>query len=92
LPGGLQPSSRLSIIHIGAIQTIDDLRSGTMHVLASDVLKHPQQIALAETDDTLSALPTQRSRTQRLIGVMPAASLEVFHHFADGDLPSPRSR
>jgi len=36
------------------------------------VLQYPRQIALAETDHSIPALPTQRIRAQRLVGVKGA--------------------
>src|SRR5579872_428631 len=48
-------------------------------LLVFNVLKHPRQVALAETDHPISALPADSPRAQRLIGVMRAASLEIFY-------------
>jgi len=63
-----------------------------MLLLMGDVLKYPRQVALAETDYSVSSLPTQCLGTQLLIRVKRAASLEIFHQITDGHLRFDRVR
>jgi hypothetical protein len=52
----------------------------------------PTANCAVQTDHSISALPGQRRRAERLVGVVRAASLEIFYHVADCHLWFNRDR